>query len=170
MTPPRSFLFLAPLAAFAALAGGCGQDGSFPSLEPRAIEAEDPLEEPVRRPPVVAADPELRARANELAALARRGDSEFEAALVRASAVSRGAGAPGSESWVEAQQAISRAEAARTATGTALAELDRLATERARTPTNEADFAVIRGALEEVEAIAASQQQRLDRLRSAIRR
>jgi hypothetical protein len=118
----------------------------------------------------VASDPAVRARANALAAEARAGDRAFEAAHARAAAAARGAGAPGSESWVEAQQAISRAEAERTATGRALAELDRLATERARLPTNEGDFALVRGALEEVEAIAASQQQKLDRLRSAVRR
>jgi hypothetical protein len=169
---PRPFRRLAPLAAaLAALAaGGCGQDGSFPSLEPRAIESEDPLAEPVRTPPVVASEPAVRARADALLAEARTGDRAFEAAYARAAAAAGRAGAPGSESWVEAQQAISRAEAARAATGRALAELDRLAAERARVPTNESDMALVRSTLEAVEAIAATQQQRLDRLRGTVRR
>jgi hypothetical protein len=149
---------------------GCAPNGQFPSLEPRAIEREDPLAEPVRTPPVIASDPALPARAAELLAEARRGEGEFEAALGAASAAARRAGAPGSESWVVAQQQISRAEAARAPTSTALAELDRLATERAREPTNQNDFAAIRSALEEAGRISAGQQQRLDRLRSQIGR
>jgi hypothetical protein len=160
----------AALLAAAALAGGCTRDGEFPSLEPRAIELEDPLEEPVRTLPAVAADPALRARALELLAEARRGDREFEAALGPATAAARSAGAPGSESWVVAQQAITRAEAARAPTMQALAELDRLAAERAGVPTNEQDFAAVRGALEEAERLAGGQQQRFDRLRGSVRR
>ena len=149
---------------------GCAPNGEFPSLEPRAIEQEDPLAEPVRTPPAVASDPALRARAAELLDEARRGEREFETALGAASAASRRAGAPGSESWVVAQQQISRAEAARAPTSTALAELDRLATERARLPTDEGDFTAIRSALDEAGRIAAGQQQRIDRLRGEVRR
>ena len=161
-----------PAAALAGalLLGACTPNGEFPSLEPRAIEQEDPLVEPVRTPPAVASDPALRARAAELAAEARRGAGAFEAAFGSAASAARAAGAPGSESWVAAQQQISRAEAARGPTSAALAELDRLATERARLPTNEGDFAAIRSALAEVERIAAAQQQRMDRLRAQVRR
>jgi len=170
-SPFRRFgALLAAACAAALVAAGCTPNGEFPSLEPRAIEQEDPLAEPVRTPPVVAGDQALRARAAELVAEARRGEREFESALGAASAAARGAGAPGSESWVVAQQQISRAEAARSPTTGALAELDRLATERAREPTNEGDFAAIRSALDEAERIAAGQQQRLDRLRAQIRR
>jgi hypothetical protein len=162
-----------PLSSFAAallLAAGCTTEGPFPSLEPRAIEQEDPLAEPVRTPPAVATDPALRARAGELLAQARLGEREFEAALGPASAAARAAGAPGSERWIEAQQAISRAEAARAPTMTALAELDRLAVERAAMPTAEEDFAAVRSALAEAERLAREQQRRLDALRGAVRR
>jgi hypothetical protein len=159
-------------AAFASLlaAAACAPAGEFPSLEPRAIENEDPLEEPVRTPPFVAPDPALRARAAALAAQARAGEREFEAALASAAAAARRAGAPGSEGWVVAHQQISRAEAARAPTSSALAELDRLATDRARAATNEDDFAAIRSALEEAERLASGQQRRLDALRSSLRR
>jgi hypothetical protein len=156
------------LAALGAAA--CRPNGEFPSLEPRAIEKEDPLEEPVRTPALVAAEPALRERAAELVAQARQGQREFEAALGSAVAAARTAGAPGSESWVVAQQQVSRAEAARAPTSSALAELDRLATERARIPTNEGDFAAIRAALDEAQRLAAGQQQRMDGLRASIRR
>jgi hypothetical protein len=170
MPLPRFPTPLSALLAAAALAAGCARDGEFPSLEPRAIELEDPRAEPVRTPAEVAGEPALRARAAELLADARRGEREFESALVPASAAARAAGAAGSESWVVAQQAISRAEAARAPTMRALAELDRLIVERARVPTDERDFAAIRTALEEVQRLAAGQQQRFDRLRGAVRR
>lgn len=160
------------LAAGAALllAGGCAPEGEFPSLALRPIEAEDPLEEPVRTPPVVDADPALRARAAELLTEARRGDAQFDTAYRPAAAAARRAGAPGSETWIEAEQALSRAEAARAPTTSALAELDRLATERAALPTNEQDFAAIVAALDEAGRLALGQQQRYDALRAAVSR
>ncbi|HEX8642675.1 MAG TPA: hypothetical protein VF702_02035 [Allosphingosinicella sp.] len=156
--------------AVAALACGCTPKGEFPSLAPRPLEAEDPLAEPVRAPPVVAGEPALRARAAELVALARRGESAFDDAYRPAAAATRRAGAPGSDSWVLAEQAISRAEAARAPTMAALAELDRLAAERAAVPTNEGDTAAIRAALDEAENLARGQQARLDALRASVRR
>lgn len=166
---PRRCALVGALA-FVALAAACATEGEFPSLEPRAMEGEDPLAEPVRTRPAVAGEPALRARAAELVAEARRGDREFAAAFGRASASVRSAGVAGSESWVQAQQAVSRAEAARAPATGALAELDRLVAERAREPTNEEDFAAIRRALAEVEALAAAQQQRMDELRAGLRR
>jgi hypothetical protein len=157
------------LAAALLLAAGCATEGPFPSLEPRPIEQQDPLAEPVRTPPVVAPDPVIRARAAELLARAQAGERDFDAAYGSASVAARTAGGEGSESWIEAQQAISRAEAARAPSMTALAELDRLAVERAGVPTDEEDFAAIRSALAEAERIARGQQQRLDALRASVR-
>jgi len=170
LPPSLAHVVRAGALAAAALAAGCTPKGEFPSLALRPIEAEDPLAEPVRSPPVVAVDPALRERAADLLALARRGESAFDAAYRPAAAAARAAGAPGSESWVVAQQAISRAEAARAPTMQALAELDRLATERAAVATNEGDFAAIRAALVEVERLAREQQRRVDALGTAVRR
>ncbi|MEA3016154.1 MAG: hypothetical protein QOI38_876 [Sphingomonadales bacterium] len=167
---PRPSAAWPALLAAAALATGCKPEGTFPSLAPRPIESEDPLAEPIRTAPAVAADPQLRGTAASLLAEARRGDREFEAAAGAAGSAARGPGSPGSESWVAAQEAISRAEAARAPTMRALAELDRLATERAGLPTNDADFAAIRAALAEAERLAAGQQRRMDRLRGAVMR
>jgi len=172
MAPPhphRGFGLLALLAA-AALAGGCRAQSDFPSLAVRPIEAQDPLAEPVRTAPVVASEPALRARAAELLALARRGEAAFDRAYRPAAAAARAAGAPGSESWVAAEQALSRAEAERAPTAAALADLDALASERAALPTNTEDFAIIRAAIEEAQTLARGQQQRYDALRTMIRR
>ena len=166
---PARFTALAALAA-AALLAGCAPEGEFPSLALRPIEAENPREEPVRTPPVVASDPAIRARAAALLAQAHDGERAFAAAHVRAAALARGAGAPGSESWVAAQEAISRVEATRAAATRALGDLDRLATERAALPTNEEDFAAVRAALAEAEQLVRDQQQRFDALRASAAR
>ena len=80
-----------------------------------------------------------------------------------------GAGAAGSEGWIEAQQAISRLEAARAPTVTALAGLDRLAIERAAGPTNSDQYRILIGADETAAALAEGQQAAIDRLRGALR-
>jgi hypothetical protein len=167
---PVAFRPAAFAVAAASLLAACAPEGEFPSLALRPIEAEDPREEPVRTPPVVAADPALRARAAELLAQARAGENAFDAAHRQAVSAARSAGAPGSESWVVAQQAISRVEATRAAATQALGELDRVSTERAALPTNEEDFAAVRAALAEAERIVRGQQQRFDALRASAAR
>ena len=159
---------IAGLAAAAALLPGCVVQGPFPSLAPREAERADPTAEPVRTPPAVASDPALRARLTELIALARQGERDFEAAYGPAQAAAGAAGAQGTESWVSAQEAISRLEAARAETTRALADLDRLAIERADLPTNAEDHAALLAAIEQAAAIAAGQQSRIDRLRTAL--
>jgi hypothetical protein len=166
--PARTFM-LAALAA-AALLTGCAPEGEFPSLARRPIEAEDPREEPVRTPPVVAADPAIRARAGALLAQAREGERAFAAAYGRAAPLARAAGAPGTESWVAAQEAISRVEATRAAATQALGDLDRLASERAALPINDEDFAAVQAALAEAEQLVRGQQQRFDALRASAAR
>jgi hypothetical protein len=153
---------LAALAA--ALLAGCVSQGPFPSLAPRPAEMEDWSEEPVRPVPVVADDPALVARIAALLGEVRVGQRAFEAEAPVAERIAAKAGARGSDSWLEAQQAISRLEAARGATGAALAELHALDLARASAPTSEADQTALKAAIEEAEAIAARQQQRIDRL------
>ena len=153
-----------------ALAGGCTTEGDFPSLAPRAIEQEDPLAEPVRTPPVVASDPALRARVAELRNAGLSGVAAFEADARAAEAAAARAGASGSDSWVEAQQALSRLEAARGPATVALAELDRLLIVRAAEPTADEDLAAIRNAMAEIERLVAEQQRRFDAVRSRINR
>jgi hypothetical protein len=143
---------------------GCVSQGPFPSLAPRPAESEDWTEEPVRAAPAVADDPALRARVAELLAEARAGARESDADLGSAERAAAHAGAQGSDSWIEAQQAISRLEAAQARTGEALTELHQLRLARAGQPTSPADLAALDAAIAEAEAIAARQQQRIDRL------
>lgn len=156
------------LAAAPFFLSACIAQGPFPSLAPRPAEREDFLEEPVREVAPVAPDPALRARAAELLALARAGEADFEAAYPAALAAARNAGASESESWVLAQQALSRLQSARGETMRALAALDLLAIGRADQATNPDDFAAVLAALEAVEAIVAAQEIRIDAVRARI--
>lgn len=160
-------LSLAVAAAGLALAG-CRAAGPFPSLAQRSGERDLSTAEPVRPAPEVARDPALAARIAELERLARQGERDFEAALGPAQAAAGAAGAANSESWISAQEAISRLEAARAETSRALAELDQLALRRADLPTDAEDHSALLAALDRVEALAAGQQSRIDRLRAAV--
>jgi hypothetical protein len=148
----------------AALLAGCVSQGPFPSLAPRPGEREDWTEEPARPAPAIADDPALSARSAALLGEARQGAGEFDADFGPAERAAAHAGPAGSDSWIEAQQAISRIEAARGRTGAALAELHQLRLERANQPTSAGDLAALDAAIAQAEAIAARQQQRIDRL------
>ena len=156
-------------SSFAALAlTGCVAEDGFPSLAQRPAERNLSIEEPVHPAVEVPSDPALRARIAELERQAAEGENSFAAALGPTESVVARAGAPGSESWIEAQQALSRLEATREATMRALAELDRLAITRAEVATNSGDFAAVNAAIAAVEQLAVSQQQRWDRLRARL--
>lgn len=163
--PVRLFLLLSPLLL---LATGCADQGEFPSLTPRPVERLS-NDEPVRIAPVIAPDPALGGRAAELLAQARRGHAEFQAALPAARVGVSRAGDPGTESWIEAQQAVSRLEGARARTVIALAQLDLLSVERARQPTNAGDMEALLTAVEAAQTLFASQQAEIDQMRTRLR-
>ena len=126
------------------------------------------MEPPVRERSATPTDPALRRRLVELERQAVDGHRAFDAAFTPAERAVGRAGAPQSDSWVEAQQALSRLEAARTETMRALTELDRLAIDRADVATSEEDFAAIEGAIAAAQRLAADQQERLQRLRARL--
>jgi hypothetical protein len=148
-------------------AAGCATRGEFPSLAPRPVEQLS-FEEPIKVDPPVAADPALRSRASSLLADARAGDGAFEQAYARALPLVRAAGATGSDPWVQAQEAISRAEAARIGTTSALAELDRLLADQSDDPTNAEVWGDLQAARQAAESLAADQRRRLQELKSSV--
>ena len=158
------------LAALLAIAGCAAPGGPVPSLGPRAAEAIDP------RVPVVAsgvqrpADRALVARLAELVGLARQGDRAFAAAAGNAQRLATAAGAPRTEGWVIAQQALSAAVAARGPTTRALGDIDSLAaTALARQGgIGPADLAAIEAAAAEVAAIDRRQSGTLDSLQARL--
>lgn len=155
-----------PLAAAASLLlAGCATQGPFPSLARRPAEDIDMSIEPAREAPAVAPDAALRARIEALTDALRSGDRRFDGDYSATAGAARSTGPRGSESWVIAQQAISRLEASRAQTMAALADLNQLRLERADLPTSEEDQAALETAIAFGERIAAEQQTRIDRLR-----
>jgi hypothetical protein len=162
-----------PLASLVllALAAGCAAPGPYPSLAPRPAEkayAEDSEE---RKPTPQPDDPALAREIDRLVAEARAGAADFDSAFPAAQAAAAAAGAAGSDGWVEAQQGLSRLEAARARTTAALADLDRLAVERAGAGTlGEADSERLRRATAEIQTLADAQTDRLQRLGESLLR
>ena len=186
----RRFRTLPPLLAGAALLASCAASGPFPSLAPRAVE-HDPsdgtaLVRPCLKggqqasgttprpalppaPAVEPADPTLPARLEALNAKASEGDSAFGRAIDTAAAAVSSAGTAGSESWVAAQQAVSRAETARAPTLDALSDLSALAVAVAQRRANPADAQALREALDAVQAIADRQFARIGEVRAPLK-
>jgi len=163
----------APLAVVVplVLAAGCAAPGPYPSLAPRPAEkayAEDAEE---RRPTPQPDDPALAGEIDRLLADAKAGAAQFDSALPAAQRKAGSAGASGSDSWIEAQQALSRLESARARTTAALADLDRLSVERSGAGTlGDGDRERLRRATEEIQALADSQADRLQRLGESLLR
>jgi hypothetical protein len=155
----HSFALLTAVALDACTQPG----GPYPSLQPRAAEAIDPRV-PVVRPlndrPV---DPALAARLALLLSEARSGDAAFESAVALAERLAASAGAPQSESWVAAQQALSAAVAARAPTARALGDIDSLGAGKLEVQGGLApsDLAAIGEAGAEVGAIDTRQAERI---------
>jgi hypothetical protein len=153
------------------LTAGCAAPGPYPSVAPRPAEkayAEDAEE---RKPTPQPDDPALAGEIDRLLADAKAGAAQFDSALPAAQRTAGSAGASGSDSWIEAQQTLSRLESARARTTAALADLDRLSVERTSAGTlGEGDRERLRRATEEIQALADSQADRLQRLGESLLR
>jgi hypothetical protein len=166
MRPLPPFLLIVLL-----LLGGCGSPGGpYPSLRPRAAEAIDPrvpVERPVNDRPVT---PALAARLAELVSQARGGDAAFEPAAATAERLAAAAGAPQSESWIAAQEALTAAIAAREPTARALGDIDALAATMLQAQGGIApnDLAAIQSAAAEAAAIDRRQTARIDALKKQL--
>ena len=164
--PPLPAIAILPFLAAILCLAGCAADGPYPSLAPRAVERQQADPEPVAVDAAI--DPSVAARVAELRASARAGDAAFDAEINSAERAVANAGGEQSESWIEAQQALSRAQSARGPTVAALFDLDALALERARQPTAASDREQIQAAVSEVQEMAAGQARRLETLRARL--
>jgi len=160
MKPVRVTLF----SCAAALLAGCVSQGPFPSLAQRPDELLA-IDEPVRQAPQIADDSAFRVQINNLLGEARSGDAAFERDYADAARAASRAGAQGSDSWVVAEVAFSRAEISRGRATDAATELHQLALARAGQPTSDADLAALQAAITQADEIVASQQARLNRIR-----
>lgn len=152
------------ILAFAALAACSSMGGPYPSLQPRAAEAIDPrveVERPINDRPVSAG---IAAQLAELVSEAQAGDAAFAPAIARAEQLASAAGAPQSESWIAAQEALSAAIAARKPTATALGDIDALGASRLQAQQGLApnDLAAIEDAAGKVAALDRRQAERID--------
>lgn len=174
----------AALLLLTACLPACAAQGDFPSLSPRAVERDlaggsgpalcpgvaAPVAAPVaQRPTPPPADPALRGRVAELIGAARAGQIEFGSLLPGAERAVAEAGPAESETWVTAQQEISRLGAARARTSDALAELDTLSVRRSADRTiNAEDFQAVLQAEAEARALAEQQAATLSRLQAPL--
>jgi hypothetical protein len=160
-----------PILALSLLAG-CAGPVAPPSLLPRAAEAIDPrvpVERPMNDRPV---DPALASKLGALVSQARSGDDAFAPAAAEAERLAASAGAPQSEGWVVAQQAISAAIAARDPTVKALSEIDALGADKlqANGGLSPNDLAAIQQAGAEVGAIDQRQARTIKSVQDQLAR
>jgi len=137
--------------------------GPYPSLQPRAAEAIDPrvpVVRPINDRPVAST---LAARLAALVDQARSGRAAFDAAAASAERLAGSAGAPRSEGWIAAQEALSAAIAARRPTATALSDIDELGATALQTQGGIApnDLAAIDRAAAEVASLGQRQAARI---------
>ena len=159
--------FPAPHPLLAALAcsltAACAASGPFPSLAPRAVEKE--AEAAPEPPPPTVADAAVTARIAQLLTGARQANARCEEPDRAADQATGRAGGVGSEGWIAAQQALSRAVAARGPVVDAIAELDRLGITHAYHPAN---LAAVQEALVEAQGIAERQSSLIAALQARL--
>ena len=137
--------------------------GPYPSLQPRSAESIDPRIEPTRPLNDRPVTPALASQLAQLVADAHAGDSDFQPAAANAERLAAAAGAPQSEGWVAAQEALSAAIAARKPTATALADIDTLGARALQTNGGIApnDLAAIQSAAAEIGTLDQRQADRI---------
>lgn len=120
--------------------------------------------------PVIPENASEQGRAAALTAQARSGDIRFREGLNDArGAVTRGAGAsPGSENWVQAQEALSRADALRTSVTESLADLDALQIAGAQSGMGVDTNAAFTSAIADVGTIDATEREAIRALESQL--
>ena len=156
----RCFIALSMLAGLNACTT---PGGPYPSLQPRAGEAIDPrlpVDRPINDRPVT---PALASRLAELVTQARQGDAAFDSAAAEAERLAATAGAPQSEGWIAAQEALTAAIAAAGPTRVAMADIDGIGARALQTQGGIApnDLSAIKSAGAAVGAIDQRQAARI---------
>jgi hypothetical protein len=153
--------------------GACSSPGGpYPSLQPRAADAIDPRLQPVRPMNDRPVKPALAGRLAALVEQARGGEAAFAPAAAEAERLASAAGAPQSESWMAAQEALSAAIAAGRPTALALADIDALGANALQTQSGIApnDLKAIQSAADEVAAIDQRQAKRIKAVQAQLAR
>jgi len=160
------------LSALILSLSGCAGAGNYPTLNPRPIEtkAEGLLAEPsVPDAPLAPASPEARSKIAAALHMAQDGAAAFDAALPAARTSADAAGASGSESWINAQMAVSALEQHRGPVKSALADLDDVLRKTLPGPPSE-DLARVQAAIRTISVIDTQQEQAMADLLQRISR
>ena len=163
---------LFPLALIVLTMACSTQPSIEPSLAPRAAEAIDPRIPIPGDVPHGSLDAGLADRLGALVGAVRGGAPEFEAREAEASRLAGAAGPMASESWIAAQQALSRLIEQYGVTTRAAADIDEFASGRLQGKRwiEPADREAIAAASAEVAAISQSQAEAIDRLTKQLER
>lgn len=158
--------------ALSAMTSACGLSSDYPSLAPRPEELGQSPQPKAAATAPLPPDPQLAPMLDKLLASAQSGDAAFRAAAARTEQVVERAGGEGSDSWIEAQLALSRLESARTPTTVAAAELETLTRTRIEEAPSaaKADVGAIMAAADQVRTLIDAQDQVIDRLNGVLRR
>ena len=161
-----------PLLPLAAITACSAPGGPYPTLQPRAAEAIDPRVPVVRPINDRPATGSLVAQLSALVEQARSGNGAFDAAAGEAERLAANAGAPQSEGWIAAQEALTAAIAARKPTATALGDIDALAAAALQRQGGFApsDLTAIETAQAEVAALDERQAARIDAVQKSLGR
>jgi len=164
----RGFAILTTAMALA----GCASSAAPPSLLPRPAEAIDPRVDVVRPMNDRPVNASLAGQLAALVSQARSGDAAFGPAAAEAQRLATSAGAPQSESWIAAEEALSRAVAAKEATARALGDIDSLGGDRLQANSGMApsDLAAVQQASAEVFAIDQRQSDTIKSIQAALGR
>ena len=156
----------------AILSGCTAAGGPYPSLQPRAAETIDPRVPVVRAMNDRATVPALMERLGALVGQAERGDAAFNEAVATSERLAANAGAPQSDSWIVAQEALTAAIAARKPTATALGDIDEIAATALQNQRGIApnDLDAIKSAAERVAAMDRRQSERIDAIQKRLGR
>jgi len=163
--------FVLPLAGAVVIAGCSRADiGPEPSLAPRAAEAIDPRVAIPADVPPGSVDPAMARRLAALVAEARGAAPAFDVLSGAAERMVAVAGPATSESWIAAQQSLSRLVGQHGVTTRIAADIDAIAATRLETQRwiGPADQQAIAAAAAEVAAISNSQAATIVRLRERL--
>lgn len=162
------------LIAAIMLLAGCSTPnrGTEPSLAPRAAEAIDPRVPIPDETPAGTLNPALAARLQQLLGSVQSNLPAFNEREAEASRLAAAAGPMASESWITAEQALSRLVAAYGPTTQAAAEIDALAADRLERQRwiVPADRQAIAAAASEVSEISERQVAAINRLKNQLAR
>ena len=160
-----------PLLALG-LIGCAASSATEPSHARRSAQAIDPRLPIPSNPAPGPVDPALAARLSELVAQGNAGARTFDAQVGSAQALANAAGPAQSESWIQAQQAVSGLEGARAASTRALSDVDAIAAARVASGAGltPADLAAVEAASAELSTVTDRQASIIDQLSARLGR